>query len=97
MVNSYDPPAKELLVAGPVTTIMRWERTVTDAIYIHKELIQVTHMFLLYSILLITDSIFSFVRQSLKRLFIIHKCVTDFLNAGTKSRNGRTMIILNKI
>jgi hypothetical protein len=57
MVNSYYPPAKELLVAGPVTTIIRWVRTVTDVIYIHKELIQVTCMFLLYAILLIIDSI----------------------------------------
>ena len=75
-MNSYDAPAKELLVAGPVTTIIRWERTVTDAIYILEELTQVTCMFLLHSILLTTDSILcSFlVRQSLKRLFIIHKC-----------------------
>jgi hypothetical protein len=76
MVNFYDAPAKELLVAGPVATIIRWERTVIDAIYILEELTQVTSMFLLHSILLITESILcSFlVRQSLKRLFIIHKC-----------------------
>jgi len=99
MVNSYDAPAKELLVAGPVTTTVRWERTVTDAIHILAELTQVTCMFLLHSILLITDSILcSFlVRQSLKKLFIIHKCVTDFLNTDTRSGNDRTMIILNKI
>jgi hypothetical protein len=37
MVNSYDAPEKELLVAGPVTTIIRWERTVTDTNYILAE------------------------------------------------------------
>jgi hypothetical protein len=75
MVNSHDAPEKELLVAGPVTTIIRWERTVTDTNYILEELTQVTHVFLLHLILLITDSILcSFLlRQSLKRLFIIHK------------------------
>jgi len=86
-VNSYDAPAKELLVAGPVIAIIRWERTVRDAIYTLAELTQVTCMFLLHSILLITDSILcSFLaRQSLKILFIIHKCITDFLNTGTRS------------
>jgi hypothetical protein len=75
MVNSHYAPEKELLVAGPVTTIIRWERTVTDTIYILEELTQVTHVFLLHSVLLITDSILcSFLlRQSLKRLFIIRK------------------------
>jgi len=56
-------------------------------------------MFLLHSILLITDSILcSFlVWQSLKRLFITHKCVTEFFNTGTRTQNDRTMIILKTI
>lgn len=89
MVNSYNAPAKELFMAGPVTTIIRWERTVTGAIHILEELTQGTCMFLLHSIWLKTDSILcSFlVRKSLKKLFIIYKCVTDFLNTGTRSGN----------
>jgi hypothetical protein len=81
MVNSYEAPAKQLVVAGPVTAIKTGERRVTDAICILEELANVTRTFLLHSVLLIKDLVLcSFlVRQSLVRLFIMHKCVTDFL------------------